>query len=101
METLYERFVEANTSLATAHEAQEAAEAVAEQGIITMNAMLAMENGDQQENATRGPYTSSTPEASSTHQDNPDEEERSSEEASPDTSRHCTFSTARISSATN
>lgn len=49
VEILEERLVEANTSLAAAHEAREAAEAVAEQGIIATNAMLAMENGDQQE----------------------------------------------------
>ena len=49
VETLEERLVEANTSLATAHEARKAAEAVAEQNIIAMNAMLAMENGDPQE----------------------------------------------------
>jgi hypothetical protein len=47
VESLEERLVKANTSLAAAHEAQEAAEAVAEQGIIATNAMLAMEDGDQ------------------------------------------------------
>ena len=49
VEILEERLVEANTSLAAAHEAREAAEAVAEQGIIVTNDMLAMENDDQQE----------------------------------------------------
>ena len=49
VDILEERLVEANTSLAAAHEAWEAAEAVAEQGIISTNSMLAVENGDQQE----------------------------------------------------
>ena len=49
VEILEERLMEANTSLAIAHEAREAAEAVAEQGIIATNDMLAMENDDQQE----------------------------------------------------